>query len=504
MSEVSFGIFSVLPPIIAIVLALATKEVLSSLLIGIFSGALIYTSFNLITTYETVFSVMTTKMSDNASMILFLALLGALVAVVTVAGGSDAYGKWASLKIKSKQGACLATVGLGMLIFIDDYFNCLTVGTVMRPVTDKHGISRAKLAYLIDSTAAPICMIAPVSSWAASVIASIGDTGVSDSLSMFMSSIPFNFYAILTIIAILFFSISGKDIGKMRDESLIETSKNESADVSRNMKISENGTVLDLVVPILSLIFSTILSMLYTGGFFDGGISLADAFGDSNVNMSLVYGAFFGILVSFAMYIPRKLVSFNDFMDAFGVGVKSMLPAIMILILAWSIGSICSEDYLNTGEFIGSLMKKHNISFTFLPSIVFIVAGFLAFSTGTAWGTFGILLPILVPIIINMNELEYLPLILGAIFSGSVLGDHCSPISDTTILSSAGSGCDHISHVSTQIPYSLTVASASFVGFITAGITNNVYISFATSLVALAVAIFVAIKITDKKYAELP
>ncbi|MFI3226462.1 MAG: Na+/H+ antiporter NhaC family protein [Clostridia bacterium] len=503
MEGLDFGILSILPPIIAIVLALVTKEVLSSLLIGIFSGALIYTSCSPIATLETTFDIMATKMADNASMILFLAMLGALVAVVTAAGGSDAYGKWASSKIKSARGASLATAGLGMLIFIDDYFNCLTVGTVMRPVTDKHGISRAKLAYLIDSTAAPICMIAPVSSWAASVISSIGETGVDDALTMFMSSIPFNFYALLTIIAIIYFSVSGKDIGKMSDPALLETSVNESADVARDMKVSDKGTVLDLIIPILSLIFFTILAMLYTGGYFAGeGLSMGDAFGDSSVNMSLVYGAFSGVLVAFVMYIPRKLVSFKDFMEAFGIGVKSMVPAIMILILAWSIGSVCSSDFLNTGEFIGNFMETNNIPIQILPAIVFAVAGFLAFSTGTAWGTFGILLPILVPIIINIGQVEYLPLILGAIFSGSVLGDHCSPISDTTILSSAGSGCDHITHVSTQIPYALTVASAAFVGFIVGGITNNVIVSFVASLVALVIAIAVMTKYTAKKYAK--
>ena len=495
-----FGWLSIIPPIIAIVLALITKEVLSSLLIGVFSGALIFTAYSPIATLETTFSIMSTKMSDNSSMILFLALLGALVAVVTAAGGSDAYGKWASSKIKTKRGASLATAGLGMLIFIDDYFNCLTVGTVMRPVTDKNGISRAKLAYLIDSTAAPICIIAPVSSWAASVISSIGETGVDDALGMFMSSIPFNFYALLTIITIIYFSISSKEIGRMADPDLVKTSINESADVARDMDISSKGTVLDLVIPILSLIVFTVLSMLYTGGLFTSDITLSAAFGGASVNMSLVYGAFLGIIVAFIMYIPRKLITFKGFMEAFGLGVKSMIPAIMILILAWSIGGVCSGDYLNTGAFIGDLMVTYDISYSFLPAIVFVVAGFLAFSTGTAWGTFGILLPILVPIVINMNQVEYLPLILGAIFSGSVLGDHCSPISDTTILSSAGSGCDHIVHVSTQIPYALTVASASLVGFIVGGLTNNVFISFGCALVALFIAITIATKLTARKY----
>lgn len=496
----NFGILTLVPPIIAITLALITKEVLSSLLIGIFSGALIYTSFNPIDGLETTFTLMTDKMGSNAEMIMFLALLGALVAVVTLAGGSEAYGKWAASKISTQKGASLATAGLGLLIFIDDYFNCLTVGTVMRPVTDKNGISRAKLAYLIDATAAPICMIAPISSWGASVVGAIGEQGLDNPMSYFLGSITFNFYAILTIIAVIYFSISGKEIGKMADKSIVESSVNESADVSRDMDISPNGTVWDLIIPIASLIFFTVGSMLYTGGFFSGGVSLADAFGDSAVNASLIYGAFLGLLVAFIMYIPRKLVTFRSFMEAIGTGVKSMVPAIMILVLAWTIGGICSDEYLNTGAYIGELVAKNNISLALLPAIIFIVAGFLAFSTGTAWGTFLLLIPILVPIILSLGTEAMLPIIFGAIFSGAVLGDHCSPISDTTILSSAGSGCDHITHVSTQIPYALTVASASLVGFICAGFTQNVFISFAVSLVTLAIAITIATKLTDKKY----
>ncbi len=502
-NEILGLILSILPPVIAIVLALITKEVISSLLIGVLTGAFIYSNFNLISTLETTFEIMTGKMADNSSMILFLALLGSLVAVVTLAGGSEAYGKWASRKIKTKQGASLATAGLGLLIFIDDYFNCLTVGTVMRPVTDKNGISRAKLAYLIDATAAPICIIAPISSWAASVINVIEESGVEGGLSMFMSSIPFNFYALLTIISVIFFSISKRDIGKMGDPALIETSVNESADVTREFTPSNKGKVFDLIIPIASLIVFTVASMLYTGGFFDGGVTLADAFGNSAVNASLIYGAFLSLLVAFIMYVPRKLVSFNDFMHAFGVGVKSMIPAISILILAWSIGGICSADYLNAGGYIGELVRTNNVSLALLPAIIFIVAGFLAFSTGTAWGTFGILIPILTTILAELNALEFLPIILGAIFSGSVLGDHCSPISDTTILSSAGSGCDHIAHVSTQIPYALTVAVAAFVGFLVGGITNNVYISFSCAFVTLVISTFVAIKFTNtKKYSS--
>lgn len=498
--EISFGILSIIPPIIAIALALITKEVISSLLLGVLSGAVIFTSFNPIATVETTFAVMVEKMGGNASMILFLALLGALVTVVTSAGGSEAYGKWASAKIKTKRGASLATAGLGILIFIDDYFNCLTVGTVMRPVTDKHGISRAKLAYIIDATAAPICIIAPVSSWAASVIATIGETGATqDPLSMFISSIPFNFYALLTIAGVIFFCVSNKDIGPMRDPKLIETSVNEASDVSREVEVSKRGTVLDLVIPILSLVVFTVLAMLYTGGFFTGGMSLAASFGNSSVNMSLVYGAFIGLFVAFFMYIPRKLATITTFMHAVTVGIKSMIPAIIILVLAWSIGGICGSDYLNTGGFVGELMQNNNISYALLPAIVFAVAGLLAFATGTAWGTFGILIPILVPIIVTIGQVEMMPIVLGAIFSGSVFGDHCSPISDTTILSSAGAGCKHIVHVSTQIPYALIGAGAALVGFLIGGFTNNAIISLISSTIVLAILIFVMLKLGERK-----
>lgn len=494
-----FGWLSLVPPIIAIALALITKEVIVSLLIGILSGAAIFSAGNIMGTLETTFNVLLSKMGSNVSMIVFLALLGALVAVITLAGGSRAYGKWASEKIKTQKGASLATVGLGLLIFIDDYFNCLTIGTVMRPVTDKNGISRAKLAYLIDSTAAPICILAPVSSWAASVITIIGDTGIENPLALFMSSIPFNFYALFTILTVIYFSVSKKEIGSMGAKDICEKSISDDNEIDESMDISKNGKVLDLIIPIVALIGFTIYFMLYTGGYFAEKITLATAFGNTSVNISLVYGAFLAIVVAFIMYIPRKLTILSNFMSAITLGIKSMIPAIMILILAWSIGGISGEEFLNTGGFIGGLMSESNVSLALLPAIVFVVAGFLAFSTGTAWGTFGILIPILVPIIIDISSIEMLPIILGAIFSGSVFGDHCSPISDTTILSAAGAGCKHIVHVSTQIPYAITVGIAAFSGFVVGGFTNNVYISLVATAMVLIISVTVAIKITNKE-----
>lgn len=480
--EHSFGLLSLVPTLIAIILALTTKQVVVSLLVGVFSGVLIYSDFALLQTVETSFELITSKMADNASMIVFLALLGSLVAVITLAGGSEAYGKWASERISTKKGASLATVGLGILIFIDDYFNCLTVGTVMRPVTDKNGISRAKLAYLIDATAAPIVILAPVSSWAASIVVTIAETGrVDDPFGVFIQSIPYNFYAILTIIAVFYFCISDKDIGPMANPELLETSVADDSDVV--LSTSKGGTVYDLVIPVVTLVITTVLAMMYTGGFFDG-VSLGDAFGDSDVNMSLIYGAFVSIVLAFCMFIPRKLATVSEFMEAFTTGVKSMVPAILILILAWSIGGVCGSDFLATGDYIGSFIND-TTSIIFLPAIIFVVAGFLGFSTGTAWGTFGILIPILVPIVLQIATPAELPIVLGAIFSGSVIGDHCSPISDTTILSSTGAGCDHITHVSTQIPYVLVVAIPTVVSFIVSAIFGNPWGGLVVGIVTL-------------------
>lgn len=494
-----FGILSIVPPIVAIVLALITKEVITSLLIGILSGGLIYTGGNIISALETVFELMGTKLGDNALMLVFLTMLGSLVMVMNMAGGSFAYGKWASKKIKSKKMAKLATSFLGMLIFIDDYFNCLTVGAVMKPIVDENKVSRAKLAHIIDSTAAPVCILAPVSSWAASVVAVIGDTGVKNPMSVFLSTIPMNVYPILTLLLILYFCTSDIEMGVMEKYELNDTSRLlENEEVG--YEYSKNGKVYDLVVPILVLIFVTVTMMLKTGGFFSEGLGAAKAFGNANVNLSLVIGAFFAIVVSFVMYIPRKLLKFEDFMKGIVEGMKTMVSAIVILSLAWTIGGITSDEFLNTGSYIASLISNSTMPMWLLPAIIFVVGAFLSFSTGTAWGTFGILIPIMVPILMHTNHMHYLTIVLAAIFSGSVFGDHCSPISDTTILSSAGAGCDHIAHVSSQLPYAISVGSASALAFLVSGIIGKPALTLPIGIAILAVIVFVLKRMTINKY----
>lgn len=494
-----FGILSIVPPIVAIALALITKEVITSLLIGILSGGLIYTGGNIIAALETIFDLMGKKLGDNALMLVFLAMLGSLVMVMNMAGGSFAYGKWASKKIKSKKMAKLATSFLGILIFIDDYFNCLTVGAVMKPIVDENKVSRAKLAHIIDSTAAPVCILAPVSSWAASIVSVIGDTGVKNPMSVFLSTIPMNVYPILTLLLILYFCTSDIEIGVMEKYELNDTSRLvEKEDVG--YKYSKNGKVYDLVVPILVLIFVTVMMMLKTGGFFTDGVGAAAAFGDANVNLSLVIGAFFSIVVSFLLFIPRKLLKFEEFMKGIVDGMKTMVSAIVILSLAWTIGGITSDEFLNTGSYIASLISNSTMPMWLLPAIIFVVGAFLSFSTGTAWGTFGILIPIMVPILMHTNHMHYLTIVLAAIFSGSVFGDHCSPISDTTILSSAGAGCDHIAHVSSQLPYAISVGISSAFAFLISGIIGKPALTLPIGILVLAVIVFVLRNMTIKKY----
>jgi len=493
-----FGILTIVPPIVAIALALITKEVITSLLIGIISGGLIYSGGNIIAALETVFDLMGTKLGDNALMIVFLAMLGSLVMVMNMAGGSFAYGKWASKRIKSKKSAKLATAFLGMIIFIDDYFNCLTVGAVMKPIIDENKVSRAKLAHIIDSTAAPVCIIAPVSSWAASVVAVIGDTGVANPMNVFLSTIPMNAYELLTLFMILYYSVSDIEMGVMEKYELNDTSKIiESEDVG--YEYSKNGKVYDLIIPIVVLIGVTIAMMLKTGGFFTG-VDAAAAFGDANVNLSLVIGSFTAIIISFILYIPRKLLKFDEFMKGIVEGMKTMLSAIVILTLAWTIGGITSDEYLNTGSYIASLITNSTMPMWILPAIIFVVGAFLSFSTGTAWGTFGILIPIMVPILEHTNHMHFLPIVLAAIFSGSVFGDHCSPISDTTILSSAGAGCDHIAHVSSQLPYAIMAGVCAAIGFLIQGIIGKPLLTVPIALVALIIAMTIAKRYTIKKY----
>lgn len=500
---INAGLLSILPPLIAIILALITKEVYSALLVGVVSGLIIYGASSGIGVVEGVLltpQLMAEQIGGNGSMILFLSLLGALVAVVTKAGGSRAYGNWAAKKISSAKGAKVFTGLLGVLIFIDDYFNCLTVGTVMQPVTDKFRISREKLAYLIDATAAPVCIISPISSWAVAVA---GYLSAEDGFNAFVASIPYNLYALLTLFMVLIICVTNFDFGPMKkaeDEAkLHEPEAIVVPDESGKTNISSRGTVLDLVVPILTLIVLSILGMAYAGGFFSG-VDFITAIGE-NPTAGLCLGAFGSLLIAAAMYLPRKLMPFRDFMSACAEGVKTMVPAIMILTFAWSLSSVC-RYMLGTGEYVSALVETTGVSLSILPAFVFAVAAFLSFSMGTAWGTFGILLPIVVSICSAEGGAAMLAASMGATLAGSVFGDHCSPISDTTILASTGAHCNHLSHVSTQMPYAIFVALICFVGYLLSGLILNPWIVLVCCMVIMVVAMYFINKIFNKKAAE--
>ena len=500
LEMIQAGWLSILPPIIAILLALITKEVYSSLIAGVLSGMLIYcfsTGQGFLQAISYVLDMMASKIGENGYMILFLALLGSVVVVITMAGGSKAYGKWASTKLKTQRSAKLATAFLGVLIFIDDYFNCLTVGTVMRPITDKHKIAREKLAYLIDSTAAPLCIIAPISSWAVAVASEVGTDG---GLNAFMQTVPYNLYALLTLMMVLFICLTDFDFGPMK--KAVEAAANQEYDELEDekemdgIKISEKGKVFDLLIPMIVLIVCSILGMAYTGGFFSG-VDFVTAIGEAPT-AGLTLGAFAALIAAMALYIPRKLLSFREFMSGITTGVKFMVSAIMILVLAWSLSGVC-RDLIGTGEFVSGLVKGAGGMLALLPAIVFAVAAFLSFSMGTAWGTFGILIPIVSMICVGEEGAAILIPALGATLAGSVYGDHCSPISDTTILSSAGAKCEHIRHVETQIPYATFVAAVSFVGYIIAGFVKNPWIPLACSVVLLFAGLALMKKLDNRK-----
>lgn len=494
------GWFSLIPPILAITLALLTKEVIFSLFLGILSGTLIYslgTGLNPVTgTIGTAFELITD--SADLNIIIFVCLLGALVSVITLSGGSKAYGKWAASRIRSGKLALAAAAGLGIVIFIDDYFNCLTVGTVMKPLTDKYKISRAKLAYIIDCTAAPICIIAPVSSWAAAVGSSLEATGYYESgFQVFLSTIPLNLYAILSLVMVFTIICTGKDYGPMAaaERAAASLKTYSTGEASAHLaEASDCGTVADMLLPIVSLIVFAVISMLYTGGFFTEGdtyLNIEAAFGKCDTSASLVWASFGALLTALFLFVPRKLMTFGGFMNGITEGFKSMVPACSILFLAWTIGAVC-RDLLQTPEFVSNQLAGSHIPAFLLPAIIFVIAAFLSFSTGTAWGTFGILIPIVAPAAYTLAP-QLLTVSLSATLAGSVLGDNCSPISDTTILSSAGAGCDHIEHVSTQLPYAMTAAACCIAGYLAAGLTNaNVLITLGISVVLMIVSIFAA------------
>ena len=476
------------PPIIAISLALITKEVYSSLFLGMLTGALLNVKFDTVAGINQLFpDGIMAVLSDkwNVGILVFLVILGTMVQLMNRTGGSAAFGAWASNRIKSREGAQLSTMLLGCLIFIDDYFNCLTVGSVMRPVTDKHKISRSKLAYLIDSTAAPICIIAPISSWAAAVAGFVkGENGI----SIFVQSIPFNFYALLTLAMMVFIIFMKLDYGPMllhennaRQGDLFSAGKNKQA-VEENRQEEKAGHVSDLIIPIIFLIVGCVIGMIYTGGFF-GGKSFIDAFAASDASVGLVLGSSVALLLSIAYYLLRQSLSFGECMNCLPDGFKQMVPAMLILTFAWTLKSM--TDSLGAATYVASLMEHSASGLTgFLPAIIFVVAVGLAFASGTSWGTFGILIPIVVACLQKIDP-QLMIISISACMAGAVCGDHCSPISDTTIMSSAGAQCEHLNHVTTQLPYSLTAANVSFFTFLVAGFTKSALISLAFGVVAL-------------------
>ena len=496
--------WSLLPPLIAITLALVTKEVYSSLFIGIVSGALLYSGFSFEGTINHTFKdgvISVLSDSYNVGILVFLVILGTMVQLMNRAGGSAAFGEWAGKHIKTRVGAQLATIVLGVLIFIDDYFNCLTVGSVMRPVTDKHQVSRAKLAYLIDATAAPICIIAPISSWAAAVSGFVkGENG----LKLFISSIPYNYYAILTIIMMISLTVMKADFGPMgRHEKNalkgdIYTTPDRPYENTAIEAVNTRGKVIDLIIPIFSLIVCCVIGMIYTGGFFDGGISFIDAFANSDASVGLVYGSFFAIVLTVILYLVRNVLSFKECMDCLSDGFKAMVPAILILTFAWSLKAM--TDSLGAKEFVAGLISSDSAGdlMNFLPVIIFLIACFLSFATGTSWGTFGILIPIVVDAF-NGKDRDLMIIAISACMAGAVCGDHCSPISDTTIMASAGAQCNHVNHVSTQLPYAIVAAAASALTFLVAGLVRNAVFSLLAGIVIMVVFIVIIKALTNRK-----
>lgn len=511
ITEAKGTLWSLFPPVIAIGLALITKEVYSSLFVGILSGGIIYAAASG-TGFEGTFKAVVqdgliTNLSNayNVGILVFLVVLGIIVVLMNKAGGSCAYGEWAAAHIKGRRGAALSTFFLGVLIFVDDYFNCLTVGSVMRPITDKHNISRSKLAYLIDSTAAPICIIAPISSWAAAVSGTV--EGV-NGISLFINTIPYNLYAFLTILMVIFISVSDTDYGPMKihDDNAkngdIFTTKNNTYEQDAQ-PVTERGRVIDLILPVAVLIVFCVVGMIYTGGFFSG-TDFVTAFANCDAAYGLSLGSISALIVIIAYYMLRRVLKFNECMDSIAAGFKQMVPAILILTFAWTLKTM--TNHLEAGAFVSGVVQSATALSVLLPVILFVVAVGLAFATGTSWGTFGILIPIVTSVfeaeLANVSQTGEIPsmviICISACLAGAVCGDHCSPISDTTIMASTGAQCDHVNHVSTQLPYALTVAAVCVVGYLLSGFVHNVFIVLGFS-VALMLAVLFAIRFFVKR-----
>ena len=500
-------IWALLPPLVAIVLALITKEVYSSLFVGIVVGALIYSGFKFEGTVTQIFEGGIIKVlsdSYNVGILIFLVILGSVVCMMNKAGGSAAFGRWASKKIHTRVGAELAAIILGILIFIDDYFNCLTVGSVMRPVTDRHHVSRAKFAYLIDATAAPVCIIAPISSWAAAVS---GFVKGQDGLAIFVRTIPYNFYAILTIVMMVGMVLMKTEFGAMRTHEinalngdLYTTSARPYENATDDETPNPRGKVIDLVIPIVVLVICCVISMIYTGGFFSG-TDFVTAFSQSDASTGLAMGSAFGLVFAIIFYMIRRVVNFRDCMGCIPEGFKAMVPAIMILTFAWTLKAMTVS--LGAAVFVEEAMRSVAGGIeVILPAIIFLVGCGLAFATGTSWGTFGILIPIVVAVF-EKSSPEMMIISMSACMAGAVCGDHCSPISDTTIMASAGAQCDHVTHVSTQLPYAILAAAVSFVTYIVAGFVKTAWIALPVGIVLMLIVLFV-IKMMNPMPVEKP
>ena len=490
---------ALIPPIVAIALALITKEVYSSLFVGIVLGALFAANYSFAGTLDYIINDgLITTVADTAGVFIFLVILGIVVALMNRAGGAQAFGKWAEAHVHTKVGASLATFALGVLIFIDDYFNCLTVGAVMRPLTDKHKISRVKLAYIIDATAAPVCMIAPISSWAAAVSGSVESETMSG-IELFVRAIPFNFYSLLTIVFVILISVLGFDYGKMSGFE-IKAAKGDLMGDGSEIKAEEEpettrGRVYDLLIPIVALIVSCVFGLLYVGGFFGvdawGGTDckgdFVGAFGNTDAYIGLPWGSIIALVFIVVYLLARRLIKFNEVMECIPKGFIAMVPAILILTFATALKNMTA--LLGAKYFVAGLMDGVAEELAaFLPAIIFVVACFLAFSTGTSWGTFGILIPIVTAIFAETDPIFFVGV--SACLAGAVCGDHCSPISDTTIMASAGAQCNHLNHVQTQLPYAITVAAVSFVAYIFAGFVSIAWIALPVAIVLMVAAVF--------------
>ena len=495
-----YGTFwALIPPIVAIVLALITKEVYSSLFIGIIVGGLFYSGFSFEGTMNHIFSEgLIASLSDayNVGIIIFLVFLGVIVALMNKAGGSAAFGNWAASHIKTRVGAQLATVLLGCLIFIDDYFNCLTVGSVMRPVTDRHKVSRAKLAYLIDATAAPICIIAPISSWAAAVSAFAPEG--TNGLMLFVKAIPYNYYALLTLVMMVGLTIAKVEYGPMATHEKNAMAGDiftvHSVQSGEDDRPKGNGKVIDLLLPVIVLIIACVIGMIYSGGFF-AGETFIDSFANSDASIGLVLGSFCALVITVVFYVARKVLPFKECMGCITEGFKAMVPAICILALAWTLKGM--TDSLGAKEYVAGIVESTAGSLlNFLPAIVFLIACFLAFATGTSWGTFGILIPICLHAFPLESGNPLAIICVSACMAGAVCGDHCSPISDTTIMSSAGAQCDHLAHVSTQLPYAVTAAVVSCITYMVAGFVGNAAVSLIVGLVLMVATLFIVKYVT--------